>query len=346
MKRFIYILLITMFILPTGVKASSYIVMDQNSNQILYGSNYNEESLIASITKILTAIVVIENSDVNETITVGDEVLKAYGSAIYIEVGEEITILDLLYGLMLRSGNDAAIVLAYEVGGSIEDFAILMNELVDKLNLSNSIFVNPHGLDEETQNYSTAYDMAIIMSYAMKNDIFKEITGTTSYTATTSCKTYTWANKNKLLYNYEYTTGGKTGYTELANRTLVTTASKDNMDIVVVTINDPNDFVNHELYYNNVFSNYQSIKVLDKDITSFEEDYYIKNDYYALVKIGNEDNLSVEYTFYNENVNLVVGEVKVYLEDILLYEDYIYKYESNEENLSWWDKLVMWFKSW
>ena len=346
MKKFFFVFLILFVPIPVIANASSYIVMDQNSNQILYGSNYNDKSLIASITKIMTAIIVIENSEVDRTITVNDEVLKAYGSAVYLEVGEKIKIKDLLYGLMLRSGNDAAIVLANEVGGSIDDFSVLMNNLAKKLKLKNTTFVNPHGLDEESKNYSTAYDMAVIMSYAMKNDIFREITKAKNYTTKSSYKTYNWKNKNKLLFDYKYTTGGKTGYTELANRTLVTTASKDNMDIVVVTINYPDDFSNHKGYYEKVFKKYESVKVLDKNVTSFEKNYYIKNDYYALVKRGEEKNISVKNKIYNKPVNLIAGKTEVYNKDQLLYTDNIYKYQRSEETLSWWQKIVDWFKSW
>lgn len=349
-KIILFILCLVVPLNVCAISASSYVVLDQNSNRILYGSNYDDVSLIASITKIMTAIVVLENCDEEEIVTVGEEVFEAYGSAIYIELGEEISVQDLLYGLMLRSGNDAATVLAYYVAGSMEDFALLMNEKVSELGLSNTTFLNSSGLDEVTENKSTAYDMAVIMSYAMKIDLFSEITGTTSYTATSSYKTYTWENKNRLLSEYEYATGGKTGYTQKANRTLVTTASKDNMDIVVVTLNDGNDFADHESLYELTFSEYEAIKVVDKDITSYTDEnnsYYVKNDYYALVKIGEEDSLEVVYQIYEKEISGVGGLVSVYLGDELLWEDSIYIVE-NESGvfLSLWEKILNWFKSW
>ncbi|MFI3261048.1 MAG: D-alanyl-D-alanine carboxypeptidase family protein [bacterium] len=331
-----------------AISASSYVVIDQNSNRVLYGSNYNDQSLIASITKILTAIVVIENCDIDEVIVVGEEVLSAYGSAVYIEVGEEISVRDLLYGLMLRSGNDAAIVLAHHVSGSIEEFAILMNELVDSLGLKNSIFYNPSGLDEETENLSTAYDMAVITSYAMKNEDYFLITSTDYHTTKTNYKTYWWDNKNRLLGTNEYTTGGKTGYTEKAKRTLVTTASYNNMDIVVVTLNDGNDFEDHASLYNTVFSNYESIKVVDKDLTSYvdsDNKYYVNNDYYALIKEEDSDNLIVKTDFFTSPVGNVGGLIKVYYTDDLLYEDNLY-IEEKEVKISFWEKIVGWLKLW
>lgn len=349
-KVFLFFIIL---LIPTSVfaiSASSYVVMDQNSGRVLLGSNYDSSSLIASITKIMTAIVVIENSDLDSVITVGDDVLKAYGSAIYIEVGEEISIRDLLYGLMLRSGNDAALILSLEVAGSLDEFAVLMNEKVSELNLSNTVFFNPSGLDEETENKSTAYDMAVIMSYAMKNEVFSEITGTYSYTAVSSYKTYTWTNKNRLLSSYDYCTGGKTGYTQKANRTLVTTASKDNMDIVVVTLNDGNDFADHEDLYETIFASYESVLVIDKDVTSFKGDdntYYVENDYFALIKLGDYDNLSVTYEIYNEPVNKVAGIVYVIYDDEVIYSDNLYLVsESNEENLGFFARILEWFKSW
>lgn len=354
MKKIITIILLFL-IFPiniSAISASSYVVLDQNSNKVLMGSNYNEEALIASITKIVTAIVVIENIDISKKITVDEEVLKAYGSAIYLEIGEVITIEDLLYGLMLRSGNDAAIVLANNVAGSMEEFSTLMNKLVKDLLLENTNFVNAHGLDnDETANYSSAYDMGVLMNYAMKNSTFKKITGTLSYNTESSYKTYSWYNKNRLLTNYKYATGGKTGYTQKANRTLITTASKDNMDITIVTLNDGNDFEDHEKLYEIVFDNYEAIKVLDKEITSLknsENNFYIKNDYYALVKDDRSENLEVKYSYYNKVIGSIAGKVEVLLDNQIIYKDNIYinKEENTGKLKLYINKIIKWFKSW
>lgn len=168
------ILLLIMLLIPfnaVAMSASSMVAVDLDNDYVYFDANKDDKRLIASITKIMTTIVTIENIDIDKEITVGKEVLKAYGSAIYINVGEKITIRDLLYGLIMRSGNDAAVVLAKNVAGSMEGFAHLMNELASNIGMKNSNFVNAHGLEENdgSANYSTAYDMALITKYAMNN---------------------------------------------------------------------------------------------------------------------------------------------------------------------------------
>ena len=152
--------------------------MDLDSGRILYENNPNRKMLIASITKIMTAIVAIENGDLTKEITVGDEVLSMYGTNIYVEVGEKMKLRDLLYGLLLRSGNDASVVIAKAVGGSEEKFVELMNKKAKEIGMKNTIFRNSHGLDEETENYSTAYDMALLSRYAYKNKTYRNIVST------------------------------------------------------------------------------------------------------------------------------------------------------------------------
>ena len=147
--------------------------MDLTTGRILYDNQSNKKQLIASTTKIMTAIIAIEQGDLNEKIIIGNEILKMYGTNIYIEVGEKIKLIDLLYGLLLRSGNDAAIAIATAISNTEEEFVNEMNKMAEKLGMKNTVFENPHGLDEETKNYSTAYDMAILMKYANKNKIYK-----------------------------------------------------------------------------------------------------------------------------------------------------------------------------
>jgi len=254
------VLLFLLLLMPIQVNAASaYIVMDMDSNRVLEGNNIHAPYLIASITKIMTAIVVINHAELDKKVTIVEEVLKSYGSGIYVEVGEKITIEDLLYGLMLRSGNDAAIALAHEVGGSMEGFVYLMNETARNIGMRNTIFINNHGLEEQgIGNMSTAYDMALLSSYAMQNDIYKTIASEKKRSVKTPSKTYIWHNKNRLLSMYKYATGGKTGFTEKAGRTLVTTASKDNMNITVVTLRSGNDFNTHLELYERIFKNYQT----------------------------------------------------------------------------------------
>ena len=251
---------LSFFILPLNILAISAekcVVMDLNSGRVLYNLNGNDERRIASITKIMTCLVAIMYSDLDKVVIVDEDILEAYGSSVYLSVGEEIKLRDLLYGLMLRSGNDAAIAIANTVAGSMENFVYLMNEYAKTIGMKNTRFINSHGLDKNGDgNTSTAYDMALLTKVAMQNKTFREIFGTKNYKAKSNLKTYNWEGKNKLFKMYDYTTGGKTGYTDTARRTLVTTARKDNKNLVVVTLNDGNDFNDHKSLYETYFAKY------------------------------------------------------------------------------------------
>lgn len=342
------ILLIMLYLIPFSVEAS-VVVMDMDSHRVLYGVNENEEMLIASTTKIMTALVVINNTDIDEIITIDQSVLRSFGSGIYVEVGEKISIKDLLYGLMLRSGNDAAIALSEHVGGSESGFAKLMNELAESLGMYHTHFINASGLENEKGegNTSTATDMALLMSYAMKNDIFREITATKHYMAKTNYKTYDWYNKNKLLTNYKYTTGGKTGYTEKAYRTLVTSASKDNKNLTVVTLNQRDDFAIHQSLYEEYFKKYKLVKVIDKKDFMKEEKGYIENDINMLLTDDEIKRIKIEVNKIDDSTNRI-GYVTVSLDDEEYFKENIYKI--TEENktptkLSLWDKIKNFFKN-
>ena len=357
MKKLIFSLILMVLPIKVFATASSSIVMDLNSNRIIYANNINEQRLIASITKIMTCIVAIEHGSLDDVYEVGDEVLTAYGSAIYIEMGEKLTLKDLLYGLMLRSGNDAAVVIAKNIAGNMDNFAMLMNETANKIGMKNSYFYNAHGLEESdgTGNLSTAYDMALLTKYAMQNDTFKEIFKTKNYQVKTNKKSYSWTNKNKLLHNYDFITGGKTGFTQKARRTLVTTASSNNIDLVIVTLNDPNDFNDHLNLYESTFRNYKALKVLDKNKftikndTEYKEDtLYIKEDIYISILPKEEKDIKIEYELYKDNnykTNDIVGKAKIYLKEDLLKEVDIYVTKKEDEvKLSWWQKLLRWLK--
>ena len=280
----------------------------------------------------MTCILAIENKDINDIVKVDESISKSYGSGIYISIGEEIKLIDLLYGLMLRSGNDAAIMIANYVSGSEEEFAKLMNNKAKELGMKNTIFYNASGLDTETiGNKSTAYDMALLTKYAMQNDIYKEIVKTKKHIVKTNLKTYVWHNKNKLL-SEDYITGGKTGYTERAKRTLVSTASKDNMNLVVVTINDSDDWNTHKLLYEYAFNNYKSLKILNKknfqvlnDI--YYDKLYIKNDAYLTLKKGESRSLVSHIKLEkkrNYKTGDKVGTNYIYLGNTLVHSEDIY----------------------
>ena len=348
-----------------AISADKAVVMDLNSGRVLYDLNKDEPQLIASITKIMTCLVAINYSDLDKIVVVDEDILSAYGSSVYLEVGEEIKLLDLLYGLMLRSGNDAAIAVANAVAGSLDAFVYLMNEYAATIGMTNTNFVNPHGLDSNgVGNTSTAYDMALLTKVAMQNETFREIFGTQSYTAESNLKTYNWEGKNKLFSMYEYTTGGKTGYTDAARRTLVTTASKDNKNLVVVTLNDGDDFNDHKSLYETYFDMYDSVIAINKENFVIEEDYYqdvefyVKNNYYALVTEEEKKDLKINVTLFKYDDiydGIKIGEAKVMLGDTLLHTESIYakkietqeqETDNGEEKEGILAKILRWFSSW
>ncbi|HEX6594570.1 MAG TPA: D-alanyl-D-alanine carboxypeptidase family protein [Bacillota bacterium] len=235
------------------VSAHHAVVMDPTSGEVLFEKKAHEKVPIASITKIMTAIIAIESGLFDEIATTSRRAIYTGGSSIYLEQGETMSVEDLVYGLMLRSGNDAAVVLGEHIGGSVEGFVHLMNEKAAWIGMTNTNFTNPHGLHEE-EHYSTAYDMALLMQYAMKNDQFKHISQTVSYQSKE--RSYPWYNKNKLLTTYyDHCTGGKTGFTRVSGRTLVTSARKNNQDLIVVTLNAADDWNDHIHLYEWGFKN-------------------------------------------------------------------------------------------
>lgn len=344
MKKIIMFFCLLIPINVYGISASSYIVMDTDNNRVLEGNNIHKESLIASITKIMTSMVVINNEkDLNKIITIDNNVLKSYGSGIYVEVGEKISILNLLYGLMLRSGNDAAIALSFYSGGSNEGFIQMMNDLARSLNMKNTKFINPHGLENGNDaNTSTVYDMALLSSYAIKNDKYKKIVGTKTITVKTDKKTYIWHNKNKLLNMYEFTTGGKTGFTKKARRTLVTNASKDNINLTIVTFNDGNDFNDHQKLYEKHFTNLNNYLVLKKGkISTKYKNTYIKNNFNMSLRKEEKERIKTEIIYYDDIKDSIIGEVKISLDGIEYFNEKIYiKQKKNDEKDNFWQKLI------
>lgn len=211
------------------------IVLERNSKTILYGKNEYTKTKMASTTKIMTAIVVIENTNLNDSVEISSKAAGTGGSRLKIKRGDKITVKDLLYGLMLRSGNDAAVALAEYVGGSIEGFAILMNNKAKQLGLENTNFVTPHGLDSE-EHYTTTYELALLTDYALKNETFLEIVRTKNCNILINGVSRNISNTNELLGNLNGVYGVKTGFTNGAGRCLVTAIKRDNLDIICVVL--------------------------------------------------------------------------------------------------------------
>lgn len=229
------------------VSATACVLMDADTGLVLYRKNEDQRMLIASVTKLMTALVVLEQGEVDETVTV-TAAHMAEGSSMYLRVGEKLTLEELLYGLLLCSGNDAALALT-ECAGGVEPFVALMNEKAAALGMKNTHFANPNGLDDE-EHYSTAYDMALLACAAANEPTLRRIASTR--TAAIGGRTLT--NHNKLLSRMDGCIGLKTGYTKAAGRTLVSCAEREGHRLVAVTLRDGNDWSDHEMLYDRGFA--------------------------------------------------------------------------------------------
>lgn len=240
------------------VQAEAAILMEAESGTLLFGKNQDERLPIASITKMMTALLILERCRPEECVTVRAEWLEVEGSSAGIRAGESYTVKELLYALMLASGNDAAQALAYFCSGSMEAFAELMNRKALELGMENSHFVNPHGLTA-AEHYSTALDMGKLAAEAMKNSVFAEIVSTKEVTVGGKAL----KNHNKLLWNYAGANGIKTGYTQAAGRTLVSAAERSGMKLICVTLNDGNDWKDHRALLDWGFGEYTMLNLAD-----------------------------------------------------------------------------------
>jgi len=211
------------------------LIFDRNSKRILYEKNGLKQVPMASTTKIMTAIVVLENSELNDVVTISKKAAGTGGSRLGLRTNDKITVHDLLYGLMLKSGNDAAVALAEHVGGGIEEFADMMNKKAKELGLINSHFITPHGLDKE-KHYTTAYELACMADYALKIPKFKEIVNSKNYNITINARSNLIGNTNELLGNLNGVYGVKTGFTNEAGRCLVTACKREDLDIITVVL--------------------------------------------------------------------------------------------------------------
>jgi len=218
-----------------SINSRSAVVFDRNSEKAIYNKNMDIKRPMASTTKIMTAIVVIENSNLNDIVKVSKKAAGTGGSSLKLKANDEVTVENLLYGLMLVSGNDAAVALAEHVGGSVEGFAEIMNAKAISLGLENTHFITPHGLDE-TEHYTTAYELAYLADYALENEKFKEIVGTKTYTVMVNNTPRLLSNTNELLGNISGVYGVKTGFTNGANRCLVSAVKRGEIDIICVVL--------------------------------------------------------------------------------------------------------------
>ncbi len=232
-------------------------MIDAASGRVLYEHNKDEKRGMASTTKIMTALCALEYGDMNKMVTISSTASGVEGSSMYLAKGEKISMPDLVYGLMLVSGNDAATAIAETVSGSVEKFAELMNKKAAEIGCYNTSFTNPHGLSDEN-HYTTAHDLAKITAYAMQNPTFCEIVSTKRKPLAANEGGYarTLVNHNKFLSMYEGCIGVKTGFTKATGRCLVTAAEKNNLKLICVTLNAGDDWNDHATLLNNAFSEY------------------------------------------------------------------------------------------
>ena len=256
----------------SSINSRSCIIYDRNSHMVLYGKNETKQVKMASTTKIMTSLIIIENCSLSETIEISQKAAGTGGSRLGLKTGDKITIKDLLYGLMLCSGNDAAVALAEYAGGDIQGFAELMNQKASELGLKNTQYESPHGLDSDG-HYTTAYELAVLSDYALKNETFAKIVGTKNYTVTINGYPKNLSNTNELLGYLNGVYGIKTGFTNGANRCLVTACKRNDMDIICVVLGaDTKKFRTQDsiklIEY--AFKNFTYINANDIAVNSFE----------------------------------------------------------------------------
>lgn len=311
------------------ISSRAAIVIDRKTGLVLYGKNSDDIRKMASTTKIMTAIVVLENKqNLYETVTISKKAAATGGSVLGLRTNDKVTINDLLYGLMLKSGNDAAVALAETVGGSVEGFAVLMNNKAKELGLENTHFVTPHGLDND-EHYTTAYELAKLADYALNNKIFREIVSTKNYIVTLSGRSVNISNGNELLGNFAGVYGVKTGFTNGANRCLVTACKRDNIDIISVVLGADTknirtkDSMNILKY---VFQNFNYVDIenmVNKEFAEWDENNFVEivkgDDMYADLKLGN-----IKYAQILLNKNNI-NNIEIYLKCEKILEAPVYE---------------------
>lgn len=313
-----------------NINARSCIVLDRNSNTVLYGKNENSKVKMASTTKIMTATVIIENCNLKETVEVSKKAAGTGGSRLGLKAGDKITIHDLLYGLMLCSGNDAAVALAETCSGSIQNFSDLMNNKAKDLGLKDTHFESPHGLDSDN-HYTTAYELALLSNYALQNPTFRTIVGTKNYTVTINGYPKTLSNTNELLGNLNGVYGIKTGFTNGANRCLVTACKRDNIDIICVVLGcDTKKFRTQDsiklIEY--TYKNFELVDISDIINNEFNLWKNEKIDNFNIIK-GNSNNFDI-YLSNLENSAIpikkdTIKELKVDIDCSYIFKSPIYK---------------------
>ncbi|MBK5652830.1 MAG: D-alanyl-D-alanine carboxypeptidase [Rhizobium sp.] len=284
--------------ITADISAKAAVVMDVNSNRVLLSKNSNIRLPMASTTKIMTALVAIESGNLNESVKVSHNAAFMDGSSIYLKEGESIKLEELLYGLMMHSGNDAAVAIAEHIGGSISGFAERMNAKAMEIGAYNTHFDNPHGLDSSS-HYTTAYDLALITSYALKNPKFAEIVRTKRKTIA-GPDDESWnrvlTNKNKMLWNFNGGDGVKTGYTRRAGRCLVSSASRNNWQLVSVVLNCGPMWADSSTILNQCFNQYNNYSIIQTNKSNTYKEVLVKGGKKMFVSVRPSQNYTLPLT--------------------------------------------------
>ena len=316
------------------LSGKSYILMDELSGRILVGKNINDKMSMASTTKIMTAILALEKGDLDDLVKIGAESINIEGSSLYLKEDEVIPLKDLIYGLMLRSGNDSALAIANHISKSEEDFIKTMNSKAKSIGANNTNFENPHGLTSKN-HYSTAFDLALITREAFKIPEFENIAGAKNYKANRDEYNY-FVNKNKTLWEYQGGDGVKIGYTMAAGRCLVSSASRNQMRLIAVCLNAPNWFNDNYKLFDYGFENFKHYVIYNENqfigniniingkkevlplVTGEEFIYPLKDEEKDKIKF----NIKIDDEVMAPIVkNQVLGKIEVYLEGVLIKED-------------------------
>ena len=289
--------LVSIFLIPisaSAISAKSAVLIDGVSGRVLYEHNSYEKLPMASTTKIMTGLLACESGKLDNTVKVSAFASGTEGSSLLLKIGEKLTLEELTYGLMLKSGNDAAVATAEYLGGSVDAFALLMNKRAREIGAQNTNFVNPHGLDAEG-HYTTAYDLALIAREAMKNDTFRKIVSTKTYSIPMQGEKWDRAlkNHNKLLWNYEGCNGVKTGFTKKCGRCLVSSAKRNGRGLICVTLNAPDDWKDHTNLLNYGFDNFETKVVAKKGEYASSYVYDKKNNRSVKLNFGDDFIVSV-----------------------------------------------------
>lgn len=283
---------------PGSISAKAAVLYEPVTGEILYGKNEDKALPMASTTKIMTAIVVAEKCKTDEILTIGPESVGVEGSSAYLREGDEYTVEELLYALLLQSANDAATALAFYTAGGIEEFADMMNQKAGDLGLDNTHFTNPHGLDDD-EHYTTAKDLAKIGAELLKNDLLKKIVSTCKKTFTYGERTRTYINHNKLLKSYDGAIGIKTGFTKRCGRCLVSAAERDGLTLISVTLDAPSDWSDHKALLDFGFDNMECVTLCSEG--DYEQELKIIGGNKGNITVSAEKNLAIikkssEYT--------------------------------------------------